>query len=79
MATDYTLPKYAGCTTYDEVNAKDANYLTTDIVDGVWAEHLPDLEQSWGSENTFMFRDCTNLTTFNGDLSSLSHGARMFF
>jgi hypothetical protein len=38
----YTLPKYAGCTTIDSVKAKDANYLTNDIVNGVWSEHLPD-------------------------------------
>ena len=43
MATDYTLPKYAGCTTIDEIKVKDANYLTTDIVNGEWTEHLPDL------------------------------------
>jgi hypothetical protein len=51
MATDYTLPKYAGCTNYNAVKAKDANYLTNDIVNGVWSEHLPDLESGWYADD----------------------------
>jgi hypothetical protein len=47
ITTDYTLPKYAGCTNVDEIKAKDANYKTTDIVNGVWTEHLPDLTDGY--------------------------------
>lgn len=73
LASDYTLPKYAGCTTVDSVKAKDANYLTNDIVNGVWGEHLPDL-----NDGTKTFYKCTAMTAFNGDLSSLTNGQHMF-
>ena len=66
--------KYKGCTTVDNVKSVDANYQTTDIVNGVWLEPLWDLEQG-----RYMFEDCTNLTTFNGDLPSLTDGYSMFY
>ena len=77
MATDYTLPKYAGCTTIDEIKVKDANYLTTDIVNGEWTEHLPDLQSAWGKAG--MFDMNRKITTFIGDLSSLTSGSGMFY
>ena len=43
----YTLPKYAGCTTNNEVKSKDSKYKTNDIVNGVWGEHLPDLTNGY--------------------------------
>jgi hypothetical protein len=77
--TTFGTPKYAGCTTLDSIKAKDANYKTNDIVNGVWTEHLPDLNKSWGSENDSIFKNCTTLTTFNADLSSLTDAPNMFF
>ena len=73
VASDYTLPKYAGCTTVDEIAAKDSDYLTNDIVNGVWTEHLPDL-----TDGLEMFYWGEGLTTFNSDLSSLTNGECMF-
>ena len=35
--------KYKGCTTVDNVTSVDANYQTTDIVNGTWSEPLWDL------------------------------------
>jgi hypothetical protein len=67
-ASTYTLPKYAGCTTLAEIKAKDANCMTTDFVNGIWNEHLPDLVN--GKQ---MFYN-TGLNSFNGDLSSLTNG-----
>jgi hypothetical protein len=49
----YTLPKYARCTDGSEITAKNANYKTTDIVNGVWTEHLPDL-----TAGNFVFNGC---------------------
>ena len=72
--------KYKGCKTLDDVKAVDGNYKTTDIVDGTWSEILCDLEDSnptiaWSRG---MFYDCSNLTTFTSDLSSLTYGYCMF-
>ena len=66
--------KYAGCTTIDAVEAKDANYLSNDIVSGVWFEHLPDLTNG---STFFQYRG--TLTSFNADLSSLTDGTDMFY
>ena len=72
--------KYKGCKTPDNVKAVDANYQTTDIVDGVWSEPLWDLEQGGnGEEYGGMFYDCTNLTSFLSDLPSLTNGHDMFY
>ena len=65
--------KYKGCKTVDDVKAVDPNYLTTDIVDGVWSEGLGDLENGYR-----MFYICRNLTSFSSDLSSLTNGEDMF-
>ena len=78
---DYILPKYAGCTNYNTVKAKDANYLTNDIVNGVWSEHLPDLEDGWyvdDDENEYGLFQGANFTSFTGDLSSLKYGDSLF-
>jgi len=32
--------KYMGCKTVDDIKAVDPNYLTNDIIDGVWSEPL---------------------------------------
>lgn len=65
--------KYKGCKTLDDVKAVDADYLTNDIVDGVWSEGLVDLE-----DGTNMFYSCNELTSFSSDLSSLMTGISMF-
>ena len=75
----YTLPKYAGCSNIDSIWAKDANYLTNDIVNGVWSEHLPDLESCFGMDGESLIKYDKNLTTFDADLSSLTLGNRMFY
>ena len=72
--------KYKGCKTVDDVKAIEPNYLTVDIVDGVWSESLKDLEDgnpydTWGGG---MFYTSHNLTTFTGDLSSLINAYAMF-
>ena len=72
--------KYKGCKTVNDVKAIEPNYLTVDIVDGVWSESLKDLEDgnpydTWGGG---MFYTSRNLTTFTGDLSSLINGYAMF-
>ena len=38
--------KYAGCKTVADIIAVDPNYLTNDIVNGVWSEGLGDLEDA---------------------------------
>ena len=72
--------KYKGCKTFDDVIAVDSNYLTNDIVDGTWSELLCDLEDSnsTGYSDGGMFYNCSNLTTFTSDLSSLTDGEYMF-
>ena len=80
--------KYLGCKTIDDIKAVDINYKTNDIVDGVWSQSLADLELSGKLGNdgyvdyiesrTSMFYNCSNLTTFNSDLSSLTIGQMMF-
>jgi hypothetical protein len=71
--------KYKGCKTVADVKAVDANYKTTDIVDGVWSEGLGDLEDASIGGYDGMFANCTNLTTFTSDLSSLTNGNMMFY
>ena len=71
--------KYAGCKTVDDIKAVDPNYLTNDIVNGVWKEGLGDLEIGGDIyENEGMFMNCSNLTSFSSDLSSLTNGSAMF-
>ena len=65
--------KYKGCKTLDNVKTVNANYQTTDIVDGVWSEPLLDLEN--GIE---MFNICSALTAFTSDLPNLTDGRNMF-
>ena len=64
--------KYKGCTTVDEVKAVDPDYLTNDIVDGVWTERLDDLGDGYK-----MFSE-SKLSDFKSDLSSLTNGEEMF-
>jgi hypothetical protein len=72
--------KYKGCTTIAEVKAVDPDYKTNDIVDGVWEEGLGDLEQGGvGGRNGGMFINCSNLTSFTSDLSSMTDGICMFY
>jgi hypothetical protein len=66
--------KYLGCKTVDDVIERDANYLTTDIVDGVWTQNLADLE-----DGVSMFLNCQSLTSFSPELSSLTDGGNMFY
>ena len=65
--------KYLGCTTIEEVKAVDPDYLTNDIVDGVWSQSLADL--TYGNQ---MFEGCSQLTSFSSDLSSMTDGNTMF-
>ena len=65
--------KYKNCKTVDDVEAVDPNYLTNDIIDGVWSEGLGDLE-----DGERMFYNCTNLTSFSSDLSNLTECFYMF-
>ena len=58
----------------NEVKTVDANYLTTDIIDGVWIEYLPNL-----TDGNSMFEYCSNLKSFSSDLSSLTSGDDMFY
>jgi hypothetical protein len=51
------------------VTAIEPEYKTDDIIDGVWSESLSSL-----TNGTNMFLNCSNLTTFNSDLSSLEIG-----
>ena len=72
--------KYAGCKTVADIKAVDPEYLTNDIIYGVWKQSLADLEQGGNGEyNGGMFYGCRNLTTFNCDLSSLTNGKWMFY
>lgn len=77
--TTYTLPKYAGCTTTAQVKAKDSNYKTNDIVNGVWVEYLPDLTDG---SNLFIGSDGPNpisqtLKTFTSYFPALTNGSWM--
>ena len=65
--------KYKGCKTVSNIEAVDPDYLTNDIVDGVWSEGLGDL-----TNGSWMFEYCSNLTSFSSDLSSLTNGNGMF-
>ena len=65
--------KYKGCKTVEDVMAVD-DYLTNDIVDGVWSEGLGDL-----TNGERMFQYCKKLTSFTSDLSSLTNGNSMFY
>ena len=75
--------KYVNCRTVDEVVAVDPNYLTNDIVDGVWNQSLEKLDYSYSGEKegcgTGMFEYCSSLTTFISDLKSLTNGYAMFY
>ena len=74
--------KYVNCRTVDEVVTIDPDYLTNDIVDGVWNQSLEKLEKGYlgeyGGCGNSMFENCPNLTTFTSDLSSLTDGNSMF-
>ena len=65
--------KYKGCTTTREMSAVDSNYLTNDIVDGVWSEGLEDLVHA-----SDMFNSCESLVSFSSNLSSLIYADNMF-
>jgi hypothetical protein len=76
--------KYAGCKTVADVKAVDPNYLTNDIVNGVWKEGLGDLE-SGNSADPLEFRGDGGmfywnlaLTAVDTDLSNLIDGDGMF-
>lgn len=73
--------KYIGCKTVADIKAVDPNYLTTDIIDGVWKEGLCDLvdstvNDSYGAEEG-MFT-YSNLAEISSNLSSLENGYHMF-
>ena len=72
--------KYKGCKTVDDIKSVDSDYLTTDIVDGVWNEPLSDLEDGnpLKGNASGMFNNCESLTSFVSDLSSLINGYTMF-
>lgn len=71
--------KYKGCKTVNDVKAIEPNYLTVDIVDGVWSESLKDLESgNSNNSSTGMFYNCWDIKSFKSDLSSLINGEYMF-
>ena len=65
--------KYKGCSTVNDAIVVDANYKTTDIVNGTWSEPLWDL-----TNGTNMFLECSNLTSFSAGLPSLTYNEGMF-
>ena len=72
--------KYKGCKTLDDVITIDPDYLTNDIIDGVWSEGLGDLERgNNGNYNTGMFYYCSTLESFTSDLTNLTNGEYMFY
>ena len=71
--------KYKGCKTVDDVKNVQYDYLA-DIANGTWSEPLWDLERGTdGIWNSGMFYGCSQLTTFNSDLLSLTDGDSMFY
>ena len=75
--------KYLGCRNVNEIKAIDPDYLTNDIVDGVWKQSLADLkygrDMSVNSPDGAMFFYIQNLTSFNSNLDSLIDGEFMFY
>ena len=67
------LFKYQNCLTVDDVKNREPNYLTVDIVDGVWNENLSSLKNG-----NFMFRNNTDIVSFSGEMTSLNEGMCMF-
>ena len=83
--SNYTLPKFAGCKEGNEVEAIDAEYQTTCIIDGVWGEHMPDLKTAGRKMSEYSYQDFFGtlgkgkLTEFRADLSSLENGSSFFY
>ena len=69
--------KYAGCLTVNDIKRVDPNYLTNDIIDGVWKEGLADLVDASVGEHDGMF-SYSNLAEISSNLSSLTNGQGMF-
>ena len=76
---DTVVFKYKGCKTMDDIKGVDPDYLTNDIVDGVWNESLVDLEVG-GNGDLYggMFYNCDTLILWDTDLLSLTNGKSMF-
>ena len=71
--------KYLGCKNGGDIVAIDPNYLTNDIIDGVWTQSLAGLEYGFVSDcNDGLFKGSNTLTVFKSDLSSLINGQSMF-
>ena len=95
--------KYLGCKNVNEIKAVDPDYLTNDIVDGVWTQSLADVEDGTelfssaralvsfysdlsslttlsnvSNANKYMFANCSSLTTFEANLSSLKQSSGIF-
>ena len=68
------MNKYKECKTVDDVKAVDADFKTSNIVDGVWYVPLSDLTDAKN-----MFSMTSTLTSFYGDLSNLEDGTGMFY
>ena len=71
LGQDY---KYDNCQTVSHVKMIDADYLTNDVVDGIWTERLDDLK-----DGVSMFYNCSSLSSFDTNLSSLTTGRNMFY
>ena len=86
--TSSNIIKYATSTTYENVAADYPDYLTNDIINGIWSEPLPKLQKGniyIGDDSSYniedyigMFQDNVDLVSFNADLSSLTDGDNMF-
>lgn len=74
---DIITKKYAGCKTVNDIKAVDPNYLTNDIVNGVWKEGLADLVDASVGDEDGMF-SYSNLAEISSNLSSLTVGSGMF-
>lgn len=72
--------KYINYTTSITLKNECPNYQTDDIINGIWSQNLKNLTTGGKQIPTTsrMFYDCTDLTTFVSDLSSLVTGYGMF-
>ena len=72
--------KYALCTKPLDVSTLEPNYKTVDVINGIWSEPLPKLQDCNSEENQKgMFQENADLVSFNTDLSSLTNGQKMFY
>ena len=69
----YILPKYAGCSTANEISTKDKDYANN-IINGEWTVHLPGFV-----DGNHLFSGKKDLKTFNAYVRDLSNAGFMFY